>query len=89
MVKMSTNSIKAKDIDNQRLTKRIQRLEKLVEINKNLGVGDRARMMNDDYLIHETNEEFEETGMTNKPVKINDQVTQELLQHQFDQRKQQ
>lgn len=27
--------------------------------------------------------------MTNKPVKINDQVTQELLQHQFDQRKQQ
>jgi len=36
MVKSSANSMKAKDIDIQRLNKRILRLEKLVEINKNL-----------------------------------------------------
>ena len=35
MVKSSTNSLKAKDIDNQRLNKRVNRLEKLVEVSKN------------------------------------------------------
>ena len=34
MVKSSSNSLKAKDIDNQRLQKRVTRLEKMVEINK-------------------------------------------------------
>ncbi len=36
MVKSSSNSLKAKDMDISRLNKRIARLEKLVEINKNL-----------------------------------------------------
>jgi len=35
MVKSSSNSLKAKDMDITRLNKRIARLEKLVEINKN------------------------------------------------------
>lgn len=34
MVKSSSNSLKAKDMDISRMNKRIQRLEKLVEINK-------------------------------------------------------
>ena len=36
MIKSSSSSLKAKDIDIQRLNKRNQRLEKLVEINNNL-----------------------------------------------------
>ena len=39
MVKSSSNSLKAKDIDNQRLQKRVTRLEKMVEINKNYDGG--------------------------------------------------
>ena len=36
-------------------------------------------------MIYEDNPEFEETGMSNKPVRmgLNDQVTHELMQHQF------
>lgn len=41
MVKSSSQSLKAKDIDIQRLEKRNKRLEKLNEINKNLDVGNR------------------------------------------------
>jgi len=40
MVKANSASMKAKDIDISRLTKRINRLEKLVDINKNMeGLG--------------------------------------------------
>lgn len=35
MVKISSNSLKVKDLDMARINKRCQRLEKLVEINKN------------------------------------------------------
>lgn len=35
MVKISSNSLKAKDIDMARINKRCQRLEKLIEVNKN------------------------------------------------------
>lgn len=35
MIKSSTGTLKAKDIDNQRLSKQINRLQKLVEVNKN------------------------------------------------------
>ena len=60
MVKSSSQSLKAKDIDIQRLEKRNKRLEKLNEINKNLdgvGGGRDSRVRND--IIQE--EEFEET----------------------------
>jgi archaellum component FlaC len=36
MIESQTKSIKAKDIDINRLTKRVQRLEKMVEVNKNM-----------------------------------------------------
>ena len=35
MVKISSNSLKVKDLNMARINKRCQRLEKLVEINKN------------------------------------------------------
>ena len=60
MVKSSSSSLKAKDIDIQRLEKRNKRLEKLNEINKNLdgvGGGRDSRVRND--VIQE--EKFEET----------------------------
>ena len=60
MVKSSSQSLKAKDIDIQRLEKRNKRLEKLNEINKNLdgvGGGRDSRVRND--VIQE--EEFEDT----------------------------
>ena len=57
MVKGSTNSLKAKDIDNQRMNKRIQRLEKLIEVNRNFDGGHR-----NDFMIPERNQQFEETG---------------------------
>jgi hypothetical protein len=41
MVKSSSNSLKAKDIDIQRLEKRNKRLEKLSDINKNYDSGGR------------------------------------------------
>lgn len=50
MVKSSSQSLKAKDIDIQRLEKRNKRLEKLNEINKNLdgvGGGRDSRVRND------------------------------------------
>ena len=58
MVKSSSNSLKAKDIDIQRLTKRANRLEKLVEINKGYDGGRASR--NDD-IIQERDEIMEET----------------------------
>jgi len=60
MVKSSSNSLKAKDIDNARLTKRVNRLEKLVEINKGFDAG-RERGSRNDEIIHERDEIMEET----------------------------
>lgn len=85
LVKSSSNSIKAKDIDISRLNKRINRLEKLVDINKNLdglnaqrgprGVGDQVIPERDENL-EETNNygNFDNNGLET-------QVNQELLQH--------
>ena len=56
MVKGSSNSLKAKDMDNKQLQKRIARLEKLIEVNKNYD-GHR-----NEFVIPERNEQFEETG---------------------------
>lgn len=87
LVKSSSNSIKAKDIDISRLNKRINRLEKLVDINKNLdglnaqrgprGVGDQVIPERDENL-EETNNygNFDNNGLET-------QVNQELLQHQI------
>ena len=58
MVKSSSNSLKAKDIDIARLTKRVNRLEKLVEINKGF---DGARGSRNEDIIHERDEIMEET----------------------------
>jgi len=61
MVKSSSNSLKAKDMDISRLNKRIARLEKLVEINKNLDVYSGGRKGGND-VIPEHDEELEETN---------------------------
>lgn len=78
MVKSSTNSLKAKDLDNQRLSKRIQRLEKLVEINRNFeapasrlkGYGD---MQNQDEGFGDTD------NSGGQGFNFNEQVNQELI----------
>lgn len=63
MVKSSSQSLKAKDIDINRLTKRNNRLEKLVDINKNLDIGNRASRANlEQDIIQERDEQFEDTG---------------------------
>jgi hypothetical protein len=60
MVKSSSNSLKAKDIDIARLTKRVNRLEKLTEINKGYDAGANRGSRNED-IIHEADEVFEDT----------------------------
>ena len=60
MVKSSSNSLKAKDIDIQRLEKRNKRLEKLAEVNKNFDAGGRDSRARKD-VIQERDEAFEET----------------------------
>ena len=86
MVKSSSNSIKAKDIDISRLNKRINRLEKLVEINKNLdGLSGQRGSRVGDQVIPERDENLEETnnyGNFNNNG-LESQVNQELLQHQI------
>jgi len=61
MVKSSSNSLKAKDIDISRLNKRIQRLEKLVEINKQLDGAAGGRLSRDNAVIPERDELLEDT----------------------------
>ena len=58
MIKSSSSSLKAKDIDLQRLTKRNQRLEKMVEINKNYDQGGRNSRQD---AIQERDEILEDT----------------------------
>jgi hypothetical protein len=59
MIKSSSSSLKAKDIDIQRLNKRNQRLEKMVEINNNLGgQGNRGSRQDG---IQETDEDMQDT----------------------------
>lgn len=58
MVKSTSGSLKAKDIDNQRLQKRVDRLEKMVEINKNYDEPVRNSRQDS---IPERDEIFEET----------------------------
>lgn len=86
MVKANSASMKAKDIDISRLNKRINRLEKLVEINKNLdGLGaQRGSRAVGDQVIQERDENLESTnnyGNFNNGLET--QVNQELLQHQI------
>lgn len=85
MVKSSSNSMKAKDIDISRLNKRINRLEKLVEINKNLEglTGQRGSRINDQ-VIPERDENLEDTNNYDNFNNngLESQVNQELLQHQ-------
>ena len=88
MVKSSSNTLKAKDMDIKRLNKMIARLEKMVELNKNY---DGPSQRNNYDMIPERDEEFEETqnqfGMPNMKLNhggfggVNEQVNQELLQH--------
>lgn len=59
MVKSSSSSLKAKDIDINRMQKRIIRLEKLVEINKGYD-GNAGGRQNS--IIQERNELLEDTG---------------------------
>jgi len=88
MVKSSSNQIKAKDIDISRLNKRVNRLEKLVEINKNLdGLAANRGSRVGDQIIPERDENLEETngfpmGAYNDGS-LETQVNQELLQHQL------
>lgn len=92
MVKSTSGSLKAKDIDNQRLQKRVDRLEKMVEINKNYdGPGRNQRHE----AIPEREEVLEETQNFGIPDvtamnhggfgqnNLVQQVNQELLQHQI------
>jgi chromosome segregation ATPase len=88
MIKSSSSSLKAKDIDIQRLNKRVQRLEKLVEINKNFD-GAQGRGSHQD-VIPERNEIMEDTqnfgipslsNMNGFQEGLETQVNQELLQH--------
>ena len=83
MVKSSSNSLKAKDIDIARLTKRVNRLEKLTEINKGFDGGRASR--NDDHIIQERDEILEETQQFQNhggfSQGLETQVNQELLQH--------
>jgi len=65
MVKSSANSMKAKDLDISRLNKRIQRLEKLVDINKNLDGLAAGRLSKADDVIPE--EDMEQTGNYGMP----------------------
>jgi hypothetical protein len=58
MVKSATKQAKAKDIDIQRLTKKIQRLEKLTDMSKGMmQMGDDASLMGG--AIQEENEQME------------------------------
>lgn len=61
MVKSSSNSLKAKDQDISRMNKRIQRLEKLVEINKQLDGAAGGRASRGNGTIPERDELLEET----------------------------
>lgn len=90
MVKSSGNSLKAKDIDIQRLNKRIHRLEKLVEINNTYGAKsgqnrhDRNIIPERDEEMEDTHQNFEITGIPHRnQFGLNEQVNQELLQHQI------
>jgi len=85
MVKSTSNSLKAKDVDNQRLNKRIQRLEKLVEVNKNFEGANTRQQHRNDYDYGDEREEFEDTQDFPKMggFGITEQVNQELLQHQM------
>lgn len=64
MVKSATKQAKAKDIDIQRLTKKMQRLEKLVELGKGMLPQDNLSAMQggDGGIIQEENEQLESDG---------------------------
>lgn len=85
LIKSQTNSIKAKDIDIQRLNKRIQRLEKMVEVNKNIdGMGKQARINKPSRtdVIRESDEIMEETlgyGESMYTNQIEAQVNKDLI----------
>ncbi len=68
MVKSATKQAKAKDIDIQRLTKKIQRLEKLTDMSKGMmQMGDDASLMGG--AIQEENEQME-TDTFSPPTQI-------------------
>lgn len=82
MVKANSASMKAKDIDISRLNKRINRLEKLVEINKNLDSlgAQRGSRAVGDQVIPERDENLESTNnYGNFSNGLETQVNQELL----------
>ena len=92
MVKSSSQSLKAKDIDNQRLQKRVDRLEKLVEINKNYdapGRASRHEAIPERDAILEDTQNFGIPDVTQMnhggfgDSNVVQQVNQELLQHQI------
>lgn len=64
MVKSATKQAKAKDIDIQRLTKKMQRLEKLAELGKGMLPQDNMSAMQggDGGIIQEENEQLESDG---------------------------
>ena len=80
MVKSATKQAKAKDIDIQRLTKKIQRLEKLAEMTKGMlpadmmsqgggGLGDNQSVAGG--IIPEENENLESDGFAMMPYSNN------------------
>lgn len=88
MIKSSSSSLKAKDIDIQRQTKRIQRLEKLVEINNGLNGAQGGRGSRQGAIQEEEFEETQNFGIPNMnhggfAEGLETQVNQELLQHQM------
>lgn len=86
LVKSSSNTIKAKDIDISRLNKRVNRLEKLVDINKNLdGLNAQRGSRVGDQVIPERDENLEETNNYGNfgANGLETQVNQELMQHQI------